>query len=226
MKRFFHPGLADAAPGERLSLDDGEAHHLRDVLRVAEGETVELFDGAGRAAPGLVSSVTRRAVIVQCLVAPICDPPNVPQLWLAVAPPKADRLRWLVEKCVELDVDRLLLIRTARTVVQPGEGKLHKLTDTALQACKQCRRNRLLDLAPLIPWEQVCRELFPADQTAASATRLLLADREGAAVSDALAPANAEPVQRVIALIGPEGGFDPEELRQAIAGGADRKSVV
>ncbi len=219
MRRSYTPQpLEDLVPGTVLPLPAAEAHHLRNVLRLKAGEEVELFDGRGWSAPARLREAGRSALHVEVLAAPRRAPDRRPRLWLAVAAPKQDRLRWLVEKGVELGVDRFTPLLTQRTVVHPGEGKLDKLRDVAVQACKQSGRSDLPALDPpcaltawLADWSSM--------QTRAAAV-LWLADREGLPILHELESISRATTELVAVLIGPEGGWTEEERTAAGHAGA------
>ncbi len=71
---------------------------------------------------------------------------------LAVAPPKGDRFKWLIEKATELGVDQITPLITTRTVVEPGSGKLDKLQAAVVAACKQSGRNRVMQVHENLPF--------------------------------------------------------------------------
>lgn len=213
MQRLINADLSLARVGEVRSLCDEEAHHLRDVLRARPGEPVELFDGAGWCCRGEVQAVDRRGVAVRLTETPQQDPVPHYELWLAVAPPKLDRLRWLVEKATELGVARLIPLLTQRTVVHPGEGKRSKLESTVRQACKQCGRNRYLEVAEPTTWGDFCRDLGHVSESAA----LYVADQHGQRLPQC---ASSGGPQRTIVIVGPEGGLTPSEADAAVALGA------
>ncbi len=223
MQRFLVSDLSQARPGDRPVLEEEEVHHLRNVLRAAPGEELELFDGAGWCGRGVVEEVARRAVQVQLTSLPVCDPPDPRPLWLAVASPKADRLRWLVEKATELGVERVIPLRTERTVVHPGPGKRQQMKGAIVQACKQCGRNRLMELTDPVTWEAFWQERRTGE--GAPATRLYIADRSGRSLSAIREEEAGKPAGKTIVLIGPEGGFTATELQEAQERGATAVSL-
>jgi 16S rRNA (uracil1498-N3)-methyltransferase len=90
-------------------LSDPAWHHLRRVLRLRDGEAVTVTDGAGRWRSCRLSSDG---------VAPeddiVVEPPNVEPLTIYVAMPKGDRADWLVQKCTEVGVDRIVAVTAER----------------------------------------------------------------------------------------------------------------
>ena len=213
--RFYLP--SDLAQPELMLLGP-EAHHLAQVLRLRPGQTVVLFDGEGREVDATIVAVSKREVRLEPgSVRQLMDPQSL-RLTLAVAPPKGDRFRWLVEKATELGVERLIPLRTTRTVVDPRNAKLDKLRQTVVAACKQSGRARLMSINETTDFESLCTSRA-AHHSTASATLLLHPD----------APPLREQLRSVegemLLVIGPEGGFTSEELEQADALGFQRGAL-
>lgn len=212
VERFFLPQPLQLAT---IELDGSEAHHLLHVLRAKVGDRVGLFNGQGdEAIAELVNHRKRSAElrIIDCW----STPTESDEFILATALPKGDRARWLVEKATELGVTRIIPLRTTRSVVEPGEGKMDKLTQAAIAACKQCGRSHLPRLDPLTPLNEVLREVASGSLP----TVMLLADpKSDRTIHQAIAAA-ASPPNTILTLIGPEGGFTEDEHTAAIAAGA------
>src|SRR5437016_5835190 len=138
-ERFFTATLAD----EKAFLDGPESHHLAHVVRARRGSEVVLFDGAGREATARVDRVSRSRVELTLLSRRYVDRERSLQTMLAVALPKGDRQRWLVEKAVELGVRRLVPLATRRGVAEATPAALGRLRRAVIEACKQCGRNTL-----------------------------------------------------------------------------------
>lgn len=200
--RFFAPPPLSAGP---LTLAGPEAKHLTAVLRLCPGDDVEVFDGAGRRAVGRVRQVTGKGAKTVAVL-DLCDvtetPPPASPLTLAVAPPKGDRFRWLVEKATELGVARVVPLLCERSTVDPGGGKLDKLRATALAACKQSRRDRLPEIAEPVALARFLENCGPATLLHVAGDRFA-----------------APPPGPHAALIGPEGGFTDDEVRAAAEAG-------
>lgn len=197
-RRFHHPALQTGL----LRLDPVQSRHLRGVLRIGVGETVELFDGTGASA---MASVTRLADEVELQVAEVRPADEgALRLTIAAAPPKGSRADWLVEKLSELGVAGYIPLQTARTVVHPEDGKLQRWQRLATESAKQCKRPGLMEIAPSTGLQPLV-----SDARYAHATRWVLStDAQSLPVLEAL-PGLAS--GEILALIGPEGGWTDHE---------------
>jgi 16S rRNA (uracil1498-N3)-methyltransferase len=198
--RLYAPELSTTG---RITLAGPEVHHAKDVLRIALGESVELFDGRGRIAAAAIAEIGRHEMvcdIVNCRI----EPEPVPRVTLATAVPKGERFDWLVEKATELGIARLIPLQTERSSVDPRESKLARLRQTVVAACKQSRRAHLMELADVMPWQALLETC---------GTNLIVAHPSGTAVNELAGRLTTDPVFAV----GPEGGFSAAELAQADA---------
>lgn len=188
------------AAGAVVELAVERAHQLRHVLRLGEGASVRLFNARSGEWRAELVRLDRRggeARVVDRLRAP--EEEIGPRL--AVAPIRANRLDWLIEKAVELGVGAIDLVLTQRTVVRPA--RTHRLEAIAVEAAEQCGRLSVPPLAEPIELGAWLDALPPG-------TRVVMADEAGGA--QPLASLRRAP--GAILLVGPEGGFAPEERRQ------------
>src|SRR5207247_6189919 len=107
---------------------------------------------AGREATARVDRVSRSRVELTLLSRRHVDRERSLQMMLAVALPKGDRQRWLVEKAVELGVRRLVPLATRRGVAEATPAALARLRRAVIEACKQCGRNTLMEIAEPVEW--------------------------------------------------------------------------
>ena len=228
--------------GAQAALTGGEAHHLAHVMRAKPGDRVVLFDGEGAEYSAQVQQVGRGQVELAVLARIEADRELPYELTLGVALPKGDRQKWLVEKAVELGVTRLTALNTSRGVAQPAASTLSRLERTAIEAAKQCGRNRLMGIAPAQPWDGYVRSTPPdawrlvAHPGAALTAADLFAEHsrlagpaggagttstaspfqgEGSLKVEAQPHAPGERARAVFLAIGPEGGLADEEISLA-----------
>lgn len=204
--RFFSQ---DPIHNERVTLTDDQAHHLTHVMRFKVGEQVTVFDGSGWEAIAEISDSSRREVHLQILSRHEVSRELDTELSLAIALPKGDRQKFLVEKLVEVGVTRLIPLTTQRSVAQPAPKAIQRLTKNVVAACKQCERNRLMQIdAPTSLAQLVNTPEFEQSQK-------LIATTHG----ESLAIGSIEPKPSVLIAIGPEGGFSQEENELVQANG-------
>ena len=157
-ERFF----VDAAiTTERATLRGAEAHHLLHVMRAKTGDEVQLFDGSGSQFTARVEQLSRSQVELVVLIGEAVDRESTVALTLAVALPKGDRQRWLVEKAVELGVTRIVPLSTKRSVAEISAATLDRLRRIVVEASKQCGRNRLLEITEPQNWQQAIESFRP-----------------------------------------------------------------
>ena len=215
-ERFFS---SEPVTGERAVLDGPEAHHLLHVMRTTVGESVTLFDNSGAEFTAIVEKSGRSQVELRVIERHEIDRELPLPLIMGVALPKGDRQKWLVEKLTELGVTALVPLTAERGVAQPAAAALDRLRRAVIEACKQCGRNRLMNIAE----PQICADWFsprPAGWLESSdseppATLRLLAHPGGTSLSK-LDLTRTLPTELAI---GPEGGFTDDEVASATAAG-------
>jgi 16S rRNA (uracil1498-N3)-methyltransferase len=203
--RFF---VNEPVASDRAMLAGVEARHLTAVMRASVGDEITLFDGAGLEYVARIAAIHKGTVELTIVQRREISRELTFSLTLAVALPKGDRQKWLVEKATELGVTSITPLITERGVAQPTDSALDRLRRAVIEASKQCGRNRLLEIASPVP----ASEFFAA--ASPSALRLL-ADPAGESLTADMNP----PPDAVIAAIGPEGGFTPTELATAKTSG-------
>lgn len=194
----------------RAVLTGDEARHLGRVLRATVGHEVVVFDGSGSEWPARIAAVGRDEIVLDVAAPLPSRPVPVPPLTLAVALPKGDRQKWLVEKITELGCARLVPLVTIRGVAEATPAAVERLARTALEACKQSGRCVRLDVAT----PRSVAELVAGP----AAGRRLLVAHPGAPSP----PADLATADEIVALVGPEGGFTAEELGLVDAAGGMR----
>ncbi|MBV9932334.1 MAG: 16S rRNA (uracil(1498)-N(3))-methyltransferase [Alphaproteobacteria bacterium] len=186
--------------GAGLTLEGPAAHYLGAVLRLGAGGRAKLFDDrTGEWLAEIVEAGKKRVSLR--VLEKLRERETVPDLWLLFAPIKRGRIDWIAEKASELGVARLVPVITARTIVD--RVNTERLRAHLIEAAEQCERTALPTLAGPAKLERLLAN-WPDERA------LLFADEQGGEpLAGAVAPGPAA------ILIGPEGGFAPDE-RDAI----------
>ncbi len=184
------------AAGTIVTIEGGQAHYLTGVMRLKPGAPVRLFDDATGEWLAEVAEVRKRDLTL-AVTTHLAARETVPDLWLLAAPIKKGRIDWLVEKACELGVARVVPVITQRTIVD--RVNLDRLRAHMIEAAEQCGRTALPELVEPRPLRDLLRD-WPAERM------LIHADEAGGLpLAEVARPGPAA------VLIGPEGGFTPEE---------------
>jgi 16S rRNA (uracil1498-N3)-methyltransferase len=201
---------APLAAGRSLELSRAQANYLANVLRLADGEPVLVFNG--RDGEWRASLRGGRKIAVLDVLEPTRPQTAPGDLEYLFAPLKHARLDYMVQKAVEMGASRLVPVLTRHT--QTRRVNLDRMHANALEAAEQCGILNLPQIAE--------PETLDALVAGWTPTRLLVFCDEDAKTADpvaALAPARSGGLMGALPvslLIGPEGGFAEEE-RKALA---------
>ena len=198
----FDDGTSDDAGDENERDIVGEdGHHLQRVRRVRVDETVVIADGDGHWYLTRVMSVGDATLTVERVSELHREPEPAPRITIGFAPAKSDHGVEVVHQLVELGVDRIIPLITRRGVVRcdgaRGEKAWARMQRAMRAAAMQCHRARIPTLDPPTALSALRRR-----------TGLLIAHRDGVPI-DGLDPPD---VDGWCVVVGPEGGFAPEEL--------------
>ncbi|PVZ15553.1 MULTISPECIES: 16S rRNA (uracil(1498)-N(3))-methyltransferase [unclassified Pseudomonas] len=190
-------------------LPEAQAHYIARVLRLAEGDAVQLFDGSGQEYQGTLLEVGKKHVSVR-LTEQLPGQPDSPlKVHLGQGLSRGERMDWAIQKATELGVEEITPIFSERCEVrlkdERADKRLAHWRQVAISACEQCGRSSVPVIHPPVPLEQWLKQV-QAD------LKLVLHP-----VAEPLA-SHARP-GRLAFLIGPEGGLAEAEVSQAQAQG-------
>lgn len=192
--------VADPLTTGGATLDAPRAHYLRNVLRLAPGASIAVFNARDGEYAATIATLTKNAATVT-IGARRKVPQAEPDLWLCFAPIKRTRLDAMVEKATELGVSRLVPVFTQHTAME--RVNTDRMTAIAIEAAEQSERlsvpavDTATDLAKLLA-------SWPAGRT------LIVGDESGGGTP--IATAIAGLTGPLAVLTGPEGGFAREEF--------------
>ena len=210
--RFYCPELKEHGP---WALPEQEAQHAVRVLRMNAGDELQAFDGRGFLAKAKIQAVGKREVICESIEYRF-EPLELPgYIQMAVAMPKGDRQRLVIEKLVELGVHELIPLESTRTVAEATPNAMLRWERYSIEASKQCGRNRLLKIGAKKDFGALMEDSDTGTKVGWIAHPYLSSDlpcrqqRLELQVSSVLDG-------RMMVLIGPEGGFSQSELELAV----------
>jgi 16S rRNA (uracil1498-N3)-methyltransferase len=195
IRLFVRDRLGPALP---VTLSKDQAHYLFGVMRRASGDRILLFNGQDGEWLAEVEEAGKRAGLLRCVsqTLPQTAPPD---LWLLFAPLKKARTDFVVEKATELGASRIQPVFTRFT--NADRVNADRLAATAVEAAEQCGALAAPEIAPPEKLETLLQSWDPA-------RRILFCDERMEAATPAEALTTPGPWA---ILIGPEGGFAPEE---------------
>lgn len=217
MRRLFYRGLF-TEDTDKLVIEGADAHHLLHVLRARVGQQLTVVDDAGQAALMEILSCEAESLTLGLVTRMQADTESPVELTLVQCLLKADKMDWVVQKAVELGVTRVVPLAArncvARYDAKKARQKQERWQKIADEAAKQCGRSRLIEVSPVMAWQA-----FLASEHFHKEGRELYfcyENEQQQKLKDCLRKSEA---QRLAVLIGPEGGFAPEEAEAVEAQG-------
>ncbi len=210
MSTFFVDADDITPPTIRITGD--LLHHLRDSLRLRPGDFLVLNDGCGTRYRVEVTHVTSQALDSRIIDRQPEPARNSPPIILGQALIKGDKMDWVIQKSTELGAAGIAPIHSTHSVIKPNAERLeHQRTRwerIARDAAQQSERWTIPAIADPVDLAGICRHY------ASAPLRGMLTERSSG-FSLATVPLPLDPQQPIVLLIGPEGGWTPDEQRFA-----------
>lgn len=206
-KFFFHKN--DISRGQ-IQLFGEDEKHIKTVLRAREGEEITLCDGEGMDYQCRIASL-ERGVLLDILSKEVCETEPKTKITLYQGLPKADKMELIIQKCVELGVDRIVAVSTERAIVKLDKKeakKLERWQKIAEAAAKQSGRGKIPEIGQqVLKFKEAVAEakeldgaIIPYEREQETGIRQFVQKFKGESVG---------------VFIGPEGGFADEEIALA-----------
>ena len=203
--RIYHPESLEYQTQCQLSED--AAKHVGRVLRMVEGEQLELFDGSNHIYPAIITESNKKSVKVNILGRELSDKESNLKIHLGQVISRGERMEFTIQKSVELGVNVITPLWSERCGVKlDGERmdkKIQQWQKIVIAACEQCGRNVVPEIRPLMKLQDWCAE----DD---GAIKLNLHPR----AQHSIKTLPMIPKDGVRLLIGSEGGLSEQEIVQ------------
>lgn len=210
--RFFVSG--ENISGGRVVFDSGEAKHIERVLRLGAGDMVTIFDGSGYEYLIRLNEPGGDRLTGEVMEKDYVDRETSSRLYLVQGLCKGDKMDTIIQKAVEVGVKTIYPLACERSVVRLEGDKavkrVERWQEIAFEACKQCRRNVVPEIKPVIELAALCQEMH------GKCALMLYEKEDDLGISDYLKKNGSEMVgKEIFLLVGPEGGFSAAEVERA-----------
>lgn len=196
--------------GNRYTITGENARHISKVLRMKEGEELTLVTPDKTQCLCVILNIDSDGVTVDIKSKTPCL--NEPGVFITLyqALVKGDKMDYIIQKCVELGVSRIVPMVSARCISRPDAKSLAKKQDRwqkiALGAAMQSRRGIIPEVCPCVSFEQA------AELTKANDKTIIFYEMGGSRMGDILSSAMETPLKSIGMFIGSEGGFEQSEV--------------
>ena len=219
MQRFFVEPYQIEEEAHRIHINGTDVNHIKNVLRMKCGEDVWISDGGDKEYHCQIEELGEDEVLLHILYAqePEYELPN--KIYLFQGLPKADKMELIIQKAVELGAYRVVPVSMKRSVVKldakKADAKRKRWNAVSESAAKQSKRSLIPEVAPLMTYKEAVKEAAGYDMVF-----LPYESADGIRKTRELL-ASVKPGTDIAVFIGPEGGFEDEEVELARENGAE-----
>ena len=221
MRRFFVETHQLSSDAPVISGDD--AGHIRNVLRLRPGDVIELIDGSGAECEARIDHMEPDGVHVSVIQRRMQAVSPYPHLIIAQALLKDNKADEIIRQITELGVQRWIPYAARRSVPVLNAKRIasrkERWRKIAIEALKQCQRSRLLEISDPMTFSEMLEVGASCD------VRLIFWEDELPSRPFEMPSPAERRVRTVMAILGPEGGFTPEEIAAARACGFSTVSL-
>ncbi len=212
MPKFFVNG--ESINDHTVILSGDNARHIGNVLRGKTGDVITVCDGQGRDYECEITDISKSEVTAR--IVDIFSNENEPDLKITLyqALPKSDKMELVIQKCIEIGVDRIVPVNTEHTVVKLNgkeNKKLARWSKIAEAAAKQCGRGKIPNVDGVMDFRAAIDDalsldgaIIPYEKEKGNTLKSYVKSFKGKSIG---------------IFIGPEGGFSDAEIEYALSKG-------
>jgi 16S rRNA (uracil1498-N3)-methyltransferase len=211
MRHFF----IDPSPAKNslVAIQQPEAHHIKNVLRLKPGDRIKLFDGTGLEYEAVIRKISAEEVDVEILSRIRATLRSGVQIMVAQAFLKEKKMDDLVRKLCELGVAKWVPFFSQRSIARPDAsrlaGRIRRWHRIAAEALKQCRRIDLPEIAGALSFEEVL------DFSKTCDLNIVFWENETSPLNSGMGSNEKHSIKKILLMLGPEGGFTQKEIDMA-----------
>lgn len=215
MQHFFV--TPDQVKEEKIYIKGSDVNHIKNVLRMKNGEEVQISDGNNKKYLCAIESMTSEDICLIIKEEQSADNELPSKIYLFQGLPKSDKMELIVQKAVELGVYEIIPVATKRAVVKLDEKKALKKVERwnsiSESGAKQSGRNLIPEVKTVLSFKEAIRYAAKLD-----VVLIPYELAEGMQETKQIIE-DIQPGQSIGIFIGPEGGFDTEEVAFAMGQG-------
>ena len=215
MRYFYIEPTALKKPN--IALEGSEVRHIKNVLRLKPGDTIRLFDGQGFEYEAAIQHMRSSRVELRITHKYPAAKESPLQMVIAQSLLKEKKMDGLLRHLCELGITHWVPFISERSVAKPGANRLPGRTarweKILKESCKQCQRARLPEIVKMMSFDEVLYFGQSFD------LKIVFYENESATLDSLIQPAAQPALQKILLILGPEGGFSNQEIEKAKAAG-------
>ncbi|RMG01349.1 MAG: 16S rRNA (uracil(1498)-N(3))-methyltransferase [Nitrospirae bacterium] len=208
-RRIIDPSVSSAK--EELTVSGDNLHYLRNVLRVKEGNDVEVLDGKGGVYMGVIKSVGKKELAIMLLRRETPDIEPSVNIHLLQPLLKGEKMDLVIQKTTELGIRGIIPVVTEHSVPR-GTRKIDHWRKVAMEAVRQCGRTAVPEVEDVMGLEEAIG-LLPEE-----AQKYVFHEKGGKNLGDAVVKKESKK-SSIFLLTGPEGGLSEREVNMSVSSG-------
>lgn len=194
---------------DTVTVSGGDAVHIMKVLRLGKGDAVTLCDGCGTDYSAEILETSKDSVVFSLKKSISCEAEPKIEVTLFQGLPKQGKMDYIIEKCTELGISRIVPVAAKRSVVnvrdeKSEDKKLLRWRKIASESVKQCKRGVIPEVTEVMTFEKAVEFSKEID--------LVIAPYENEKTCSLSSVLKGEAPKSVGIFIGPEGGIADEEI--------------
>lgn len=208
MHKFFVPN--NSINNSIAIIEGDDVKHIYKVLRLEIGDKVSINNCNGEEFLGQIEDINKKQVIIKCLEKLDLNNESAVEIYLFQGLPKSSKMDLIVQKATELGIREVTPVITGRVVVKSELGEFKKLdrwNRIVLEACKQSKRSIIPKVNIPLEFQQLLDLLKDMDLVVVP-----YENQEGYGVKKMINTIDKSGVKKIAVIIGPEGGFEEEEI--------------